>query len=73
MTPSQSRDKFDEKGEKVIFIGYSDESKGFRLLNPKKDQLFLSRDVIFYESTAWKWKDSVSPKTTILELFQAPN
>jgi hypothetical protein len=71
LIPSQSRDKFDEKGEKLIFIGYSDESKGFRLFNPKKDQLLLSRDVIFDETTAWKWEDSVNPETTILELPQA--
>jgi len=59
--PSQSRDKFDEKGEKLIFIVYSDELKGFRLFNPKKDQLLLSKDVIFDETAAWKWEDSVNP------------
>ena len=58
----QSRDKFDEKWEKLILIGYSDESKGFRLFNPKKDQLLLSKDVIYDESTAWKWEDSVNPE-----------
>ena len=56
LIPSQSRDKFDKKGEKLIFINYSDESKGFWLFNPKKDKLLLSRDVIFYESTAWNGK-----------------
>lgn len=25
LTPSQGREKFDEKGEKLIFIGYNDE------------------------------------------------
>jgi hypothetical protein len=37
LIPSQSRDKFDEKREKLIFISYNDESKGFQLFNPKKD------------------------------------
>jgi hypothetical protein len=36
-----------KKGERLIFIGYSDESKGFQLFNLRKDQLLLSRDVIF--------------------------
>ncbi|TXG53197.1 hypothetical protein EZV62_022366 [Acer yangbiense] len=39
LLPSQNREKLDQKGEKYIFIGYSDESKGYRLLNPKKNKL----------------------------------
>lgn len=48
-TPSQQRELFDEKGKKYLFIGYSDESKGYRLLNPKTYKLVISRDVIFDE------------------------
>lgn len=29
LTPSPGREKFDEKGEKLILIEYSDESKGY--------------------------------------------
>ncbi|TXG66959.1 hypothetical protein EZV62_008234 [Acer yangbiense] len=54
---SQKREKFDEKGEKYLFIGYSDESKGYRLLNPLTNQLIVSRDVIFDESAVWEWKN----------------
>uniref|UniRef100_A0A2N9EI16 Integrase catalytic domain-containing protein n=1 Tax=Fagus sylvatica TaxID=28930 RepID=A0A2N9EI16_FAGSY len=57
--PSQEREKFDEKGEKYIFIGYSDESKGFRLLNPKSNKLVVSRDVIFDEMESWQWEDNL--------------
>ena len=49
--PSQYREKFDEKGEKLIFIGYNDESKGYRLFNPKTKKLVISRDVIFDEAS----------------------
>ncbi|KAG6529457.1 hypothetical protein ZIOFF_011655 [Zingiber officinale] len=56
----QNREKFDEKGEKLIFIGYSDESKGYRLYNPKTNQLVLSRDVIFDELAVWNWDDNDS-------------
>lgn len=72
LIPSQSRDKFYKKGEKLIFIGYSNESKGFRLFNPKKKELLMSIDVIFDESAASKWEDSVNPGMTIMELSQAP-
>lgn len=48
-----NRDKFDEKSEKLIFVGYSDESKGYRLYNPITCKLVVSRDVIFDEMTSW--------------------
>uniref|UniRef100_A0A2N9G9X7 Uncharacterized protein n=1 Tax=Fagus sylvatica TaxID=28930 RepID=A0A2N9G9X7_FAGSY len=57
--PSQEREKFDKKGEKYIFIGYNDESKGFRLLNPKSNKLVVSRDVIFDEVESWQWEDNL--------------
>uniref|UniRef100_A0A2N9IVF1 Uncharacterized protein n=1 Tax=Fagus sylvatica TaxID=28930 RepID=A0A2N9IVF1_FAGSY len=39
--------------------GYSDESKGFRLLNPKSNKLVVSRDVIFDEVESWQWEDNL--------------
>uniref|UniRef100_A0A2N9EW08 CCHC-type domain-containing protein n=1 Tax=Fagus sylvatica TaxID=28930 RepID=A0A2N9EW08_FAGSY len=38
---------------------YSDESKGFRLLNPKSNKLVVSRDVIFDEMESWQWEDNL--------------
>lgn len=35
--------------EKYVFIGYSNKSKNYRLLNPKTNQLVLSRDILFDE------------------------
>ncbi|KAL5766865.1 hypothetical protein ACOSP7_017482 [Xanthoceras sorbifolium] len=43
--PSQFREKFDENGENYIFVGDSDESKGYRLLNPKTEELLILRNV----------------------------
>ncbi|KAG6470938.1 hypothetical protein ZIOFF_072026 [Zingiber officinale] len=63
----QNREKFDEKGEKFIFIGYSDESKGYRLYNPKTNQLVLSRDVIFDELAVWNWDDNDSQVPVLLD------
>ena len=58
LVPSEQREKFDEKGEKYIFIGYSDESKGYRLYNPNTNKFLVSRDVIFDEDATWKWEDN---------------
>ena len=42
-------DKFVERSEKCIFIGYSNEKKGYKLYNLDKSSVFFSRDVVFYE------------------------
>eukprot|EP00253_Pinus_taeda_P003789 PITA_03789 len=51
--PDQLRKKFDSKGEKCIFIRYSEESKAYRLYNPSTKKFFVSRDVQFIEEEAW--------------------
>ncbi|KAK4421965.1 hypothetical protein Salat_2147200 [Sesamum alatum] len=33
LIPSQRREKFDDKGQKLTFVGYIDESKGYRLFD----------------------------------------
>lgn len=42
-------DKFVERSEKCIFIGYSNEKKGYKLYNLDNSSVFFSRDVEFYE------------------------
>eukprot|EP00253_Pinus_taeda_P018754 PITA_18754 len=51
--PDQQRKKLDSKGEKFIFIGYSEESKTYRLYNPSTKKFFVSRDVQFIGEEAW--------------------
>eukprot|EP00253_Pinus_taeda_P004978 PITA_04978 len=51
--PDQLRRKLDSKGEKCIFIGYSEESKAYRLYIPYTKKFFVSRDVQFIEEEAW--------------------
>jgi len=51
--PDQLRRKLDSKGEKCIFIGYSEESKAYRLYIPSTKKFFVSRDVQFIEEEAW--------------------
>ena len=49
----QLRKKLDSKGEKCIFIGYSEESKAYRLYNPSTKKFMISRDVHFIKEEAW--------------------
>eukprot|EP00253_Pinus_taeda_P009205 PITA_09205 len=51
--PDQLRRKLDSKGEKCIFIGYSEESKAYGLYIPSTKKFFISRDVQFIEEEAW--------------------
>ena len=46
---SQERRKWDAKSVKCIFIGYSINSKGYRLWDPKTRRIQVSRDVVFFE------------------------
>ena len=47
--PDQLRTKLDSKGEKCIFIGYSYESKAYKLYNPSTNKVIIKRDVQFIE------------------------
>ena len=51
--PDQLRNKLDSKGEKCIFVGYTDESKAYNLYNPSTKKFIISRDVQFIEEEAW--------------------
>ena len=55
--PSQKRGKLDDNSVKCIFVGYSVETKGYRLYNPLTKKLIISRDVVFDEKSAWNWSD----------------
>lgn len=50
--PKESRRKWDSKATKIIFVGYCENTKGFRLYDESKKQIYKSRDVVFLEHTA---------------------
>ena len=52
-TDKTKRTKFQPKGSRVIFVGYSDTSKGWRFWDPLTDRITESSDVIFDETTAY--------------------
>ncbi|MCO5607225.1 hypothetical protein L7F22_061418 [Adiantum nelumboides] len=52
--PDEKRKKLDDKSRRCILVGYSDESKAYKLYDPIKKVSFISRDVIFDENTSFK-------------------
>lgn len=55
---SPSRRKLDAKSEKCIFVGYSPQSKAYRLYHPTSGKVIILRDVEFNEVATWAWNDS---------------
>lgn len=47
--PKNKRLKWDKKAVKYILVGYSDNTKGYRLYNPETRKICTSRDVIIME------------------------
>ena len=58
-----------KKRQKCIFLGYSDVTKGYRLLDVKTNKLVVSRDVIFDEKTTWN-EDKKIENTAIISSNQ---
>lgn len=58
LIPSQNRKQLDNKSEKCIFIGYSSQSKGYRLYNPSNKKFLTRRDVVFIEGQKWIWQET---------------
>lgn len=48
--PKEKRRKLDEKSIECLFVGYSEESKAYRLYEKSKRKIHISRDVVFLES-----------------------
>lgn len=49
--PREKSKKWDSKANKMTFIGYMENTKGYRLIDPKTRKVIISRDVIFLESS----------------------
>jgi hypothetical protein len=47
--------KLDDRGLKMVFIGYEPGSKAYRLYDLVSGRVQVSRDVVFDENTFWRW------------------
>lgn len=48
--PKENRSKLDVKSRKLIFVGYSDCTKGYKFIDPETKKGIVSRDVVFLEA-----------------------
>jgi hypothetical protein len=51
--PEEIRRKIYDRSEKCIFVGYSEQSKEYRLYNNITKKLIVTRDVKFQEEKSW--------------------
>lgn len=55
--PDVKRTKLDDKSVKCVMIGYSRESKAYKMFDPVEKKAYTSRDVIFEEEKKWNWDE----------------
>jgi len=64
--PDQRRHKLEDKTIRGIFLGYSTQSKGYRVYNLQTKKLVISRDVEIDENASWNWEEEKVVKSTTL-------
>ncbi|KAD4888558.1 hypothetical protein E3N88_20631 [Mikania micrantha] len=74
LIPPQNRHKLDHRSEKCVFVGYSQQSSGYRLYNPITKRFSVQKHVTFDEDGAWRWnsegtKEHVTDPTHFLDPF----
>jgi hypothetical protein len=50
--------KLEDRGTKVVFIGYEKGAKAWRFYNPASGHAIVSRGTIFNEQASWNWENS---------------
>lgn len=71
--PEELRQKLDNRSEKCIFVGYSEQSKAYRLYNPVTKKFVMSRDVKFLENKSWSDQENETLNgPNPLQLFDEP-
>jgi len=49
LVPKEKRLKWDEKSKRMFLVGFSDHIKGYRMYDPDKKKIVISRDVVLEE------------------------
>lgn len=58
--PDVKRTKLDDKSIKCVLLGFSSESKAWKMYDPIEKKVHISRDVLFEEDKKWSWDSSYS-------------
>ena len=45
--------KLEDRSTPMVFLGYKKGTKAYRLYDPKRGEVVISRDVVFDEMTTW--------------------
>lgn len=67
--PNAKRKKLDDKSKEYIFVGYSETSVGYRLLDPNNYSLKIARDVVFLEDKLSDGSSRISTAPTTPEVI----
>ena len=51
--PDELRKKLENKAQKCIFVGYSEDTKAYKLYDHVARKVIISRDVQFFENESW--------------------
>ena len=62
------RKKLDKKGQKCIFVGYSEDTKAYKLYDPVTRKFIIIRDVKFMENESWD--GSIEKKVKIIDAME---
>jgi hypothetical protein len=55
--------KMEDRGRKMIFVGYERGSKAYRAFDPATKRVHVTRDVVFDESAQWDWSEGAKTST----------
>ncbi|GJU30961.1 zinc finger, CCHC-type containing protein [Tanacetum coccineum] len=58
--PSQHLTKLDDRSTRMVYLGNEQGSKAYRLFDPTKQKICVSRDMKFKENEKWDWKEYMS-------------
>ena len=62
--PDAQMQKLDKKAMKLRFVGYSIQSKGYRLLDTETSQIYVRRDMVFNEQDFGHGTESLLHKSS---------
>ena len=54
--PNGQRKKLDDKSVKYVMLGTNEESNSYRLYDPVKQRIIISRDIVCIENEKWNWE-----------------
>lgn len=60
MVPKEKRKKLDDKAVKRTYIGFDENSKGFRVTDPRTQRIVVTRDIVFLKNSPLKKDDSLT-------------